>query len=403
MRPSPAAMLPLLLALAALPRAAAAQEPPAVDPIESMPVRFGPLGLAPSIQITNVGIESNVFNEPDHPRSDFTATIAPSLVARLRAGRVVLGYTASSGMVYFRKFHGERSMNGSTDLRADFNLGAIQPFVTGSFVRTRERPNAEIDARAHRSQPAYSAGVTMNLASRTALVLTVRRQDVKYDADERTRSGVALAPALNERITSGDVALRVKVSPFTTVSVVGSVQQDRFVFASDRDADSVRILPTIEFAPEALLNGSFGIGYRRFRTLDPAVPDYAGLLMRAGVGWTLLGVTKVDLALSRDVQYSFEAATPFYVQTITGLTITQALGAGIDVRAVANRQTLAYQAAGDAEGRTDHVDLVGAGTGYRFRGKMRLGINWDYARRRSAESDRQYVSRRLYASLTFGT
>jgi hypothetical protein len=402
-RPHHAATLLLLVALVALPRAAAAQQPPVTDPIESMPIRFGPLGLTPSLQITNVGIDTNVFNEPGTPRQDFTATLVPKLIARLRAGRILLSYSSSSGLVYFKKFRSERAINVSTDVRADFNLGAVQPFVTASFLRTRDRANAEIDVRAHRSQPVYGGGVKLNLASRTALVLSAQRQEIKYDAGEEPFRGVLLSQALNEHADSAEGALQFNVSPFTTFSVVGSVQQDRFTSSPERNADSFRIMPTVEFTPEALLNGSFGIGYRRFRTVDPAVPDYAGLIMRAGVGWTLLGVTRFDLSLSRDVQYSFEPDTPFYVQTITGLTITQALAAGLDIRAVANRQAMAYQAVGTAEGRTDHADTIGAGTGYRFRGNMRLGINWDYARRQSAQSDRQYVARRLYASLTFGS
>ena len=42
-------------------------------------LRLGPFWLNPSIALTNAGIDTNVFNEPDshNPKSDFTFTITP--------------------------------------------------------------------------------------------------------------------------------------------------------------------------------------------------------------------------------------------------------------------------------------------------------------------------------------
>ena len=72
--------------------ASAQTQAPAQEPIESMPIHAGPFGLRPSLSITSVGSDSNVFNVADEPQDDFTATIVPRIVARFRAGRLMFSY-----------------------------------------------------------------------------------------------------------------------------------------------------------------------------------------------------------------------------------------------------------------------------------------------------------------------
>ena len=95
--------------------------------VEVMPIHFGPLGLRPSVSITNIGNDSNVFNDADHPQSDFTATVVPRLVARVHGGRLLLSYGGATDIVYFKKFTSERSINSTTDLKLDADLGRLQP------------------------------------------------------------------------------------------------------------------------------------------------------------------------------------------------------------------------------------------------------------------------------------
>ena len=50
-----------------------------VDPLDSMPIRLGPIGLNPTLAITNFGIDDNVFNDASDPQRDFTMTVTPRL------------------------------------------------------------------------------------------------------------------------------------------------------------------------------------------------------------------------------------------------------------------------------------------------------------------------------------
>src|SRR3989442_3497896 len=81
------------------------------DPASEAPMRLGPLTLTPSVSLTNFGIDSNVFNEVDNPKRDFTATLSPSTEARLRLGRAPVIANGGVDFVYFSQYASQRSLN----------------------------------------------------------------------------------------------------------------------------------------------------------------------------------------------------------------------------------------------------------------------------------------------------
>lgn len=399
-RPIVVALLICAGCVCALPARAQTQAPEA---IETMPIHIGPLGLRPSLSMTNVGTDSNVFNDAENPQDDFTATVVPRLVARVRGARFLLSYGSTADMVYFKKFTSERSINASTDVRLDANLGRLQPYLSAGWVDTKDRLNAEVDVRTRRTQRTLGAGLRMLLASRTAVVVSARRFTMDFDEGAQFR-GIDLTRTLNSRTDSVDASLQLLLSPLTTFSMTTSFQRDRFDAAPERDSDTLRLLPALQFDPTSLIRGTLAVGYRRFRPLTPELPDYSGLLVQAGLGYTMLSRTRFDLDLTRDVQYSFEDLAPYYLSTGGRATVTHQLVGPFDLQAFGGRQTLAYRqrlVPGDA--RRDRVNTYGVGAGYRLRDNLRLGVTWETNRRKSALDDRRYERRRLYASLTYGS
>src|SRR5262245_39742907 len=88
--------------------AAGAQTPPAE---ERPPFQIGPVGVRPRLVITNLGVDNNVFNESENPKSDFTFTTSPELVLSLDPGRVKLTSTAGTDLVYYKEYTSERSVS----------------------------------------------------------------------------------------------------------------------------------------------------------------------------------------------------------------------------------------------------------------------------------------------------
>jgi hypothetical protein len=395
-------VLPLAVCASLVASAAAAQTPPA-EAIESMPIHAGPVGLRPSLLITSAGSDSNVFNTAERPEQDLTATIVPRIVARVRAGRLMFSYGGASDLVYFKELKDEQSVNFASDARLEGNLGHLQPYVSTGWVSSKERMNAELDARVPRTQRTISGGTRIVVASRTTLVANVRRFDLDFDDGTEFR-GADLAHNLNSRADSVEGGVQLALTPLTTLNMTASWQRDRFDSAPERNSNTIRITPALQFDPTSLIRGTVSIGYRRFDTLDPNLPDYRGVVAQVSAGYTLLERTKFDLDVARDVQYSYEDLEPYYLSAGARLTVTHQLVGRFDVQAFGGRQSLGYrgtQAGGET--RTDRVETLGAGVGYRVHPQYRVGFTWEENRRRSDLRDRRYDRRRLFASLTYGT
>ncbi len=151
-------------------RGAGAQTYPAPpDPVENARVRMGPVALRPTLIIRDVGVDSNVFNESGTPQEDFGAIIGGKLDVGLRLNRMVATYTSTYEYMYFQKFESERGSNRGSEARVDFLLGRLRPHVFGSVLDSHERPNNEIDARAHRRQTGYGAGFGLLMFAHTSL------------------------------------------------------------------------------------------------------------------------------------------------------------------------------------------------------------------------------------------
>ena len=73
-------------------------------------VRVGRLYLNPTIALTNLGWDTNVFNEPDQsvPKRDFTLTVTPQTDLWLRMGRSWATGNVRSDLVWYQTFDSER-------------------------------------------------------------------------------------------------------------------------------------------------------------------------------------------------------------------------------------------------------------------------------------------------------
>jgi hypothetical protein len=77
-----------------------------------------------------------------------------------------------------------------------------------------------------------------------------------------------------------------------------------------RDADSWRVMPGVEFAPQALIKGSAYVGHRKFTPLLPRVlPEFSGVVADLGLSYTLLGSTVFGVSYRRDLTYSYSSGS----------------------------------------------------------------------------------------------
>jgi hypothetical protein len=374
----------------------------------------GPFAVTPSISLTNLGVDFNVFNEWQNPRSDFTGTITPAADAWLRLGPARLNLKLSGSYLYFAQYADQRSFGTTDSARVELSLLHLRPWMEGSFLSARDRPGYEIDLRLRRTETAVSGGVDLLVSKRTTLGASLKQTRTNYEAGG-TFLGFSMRDAFNRTTTVGTASFRYVLTPLTTLVMAADVVQERFEFSSTRDSDGFRVVPGVEFSASALINGSARVGFRRLRMLTAGMPDYTGPVAAVDLGYTLMGITRFAVQVKRDVEYSYDPGQPYYLLTgVTG-TVTQAVGGPWSVEARAGIQHLAYQtvdrsglavvALTDLQALADRVDVVrsyGGGVGYKLGLSTRLGVNVDYYARRSEFDARQYQGLRVGSSVTYG-
>lgn len=386
------------------PSFARAQSLPSGDP-EHARIHLGALALNPRVNIRDLGVDTNVYNEAADQTRDVTASFGPSLDSWLRAGRASLSGTSELDWHYFEHASSQRAFDASQAGRLDVDLGYIVPYVAGAIQQTSERPNLEIDARIGRRVDGGTAGFMARTGSKLTLGLEQQRQSVQFD--DGIFRDVDVATALDRREVNTTLDARYAVTPLTTLVFKAVAGRDRFDHSPDRDTDSIAFLPGIEFKPLALVSGTASVGYRRFDPRSPDALPFHGVVADVNLRYVLRDFTRIELGVTRNPDFSAEDADPYFVASGVSLTVTQELGGGWDVVGRAAGTELAYRgfidpASGTSSARQDHVDIVGAGIGRRLGNGVRIGIDVNRAQRRSAISDYDYKGTRIGGSITYG-
>jgi len=394
-----------LLPLAAVGAFAQAGDPGA--PPTNVRLRLGPLYLNPTIGLTGAGVDDNVFNEPGAiAKSDYTATLSPAAELWMRFGSTWINGTLREDLIYYQKYASERSANGSVKVNwlIPLNRLTLNPGV--SYLLTRARPGFEIDARAQRTEIDYNGLIELRVASKTFVGVRADRRITDFAEDARYR-GTDLQTELNRTGTSVAVTVRHQATPLTGITFDVSREQDRFEFEPDRDSDSTQITVGVKFDPAALIKGAATFGYRDFKPVSGAVPEYQGTTALVDLSYIVLGTTKFTVTAARDVQYSFDVDQPYYLQTGVTASIAQQLFGPLDIVGRIGAQRLDYRnragaVAAPAE-RVDHITIYGLGIGYHLGHDTRLGFNVDQQKRTSPIDARQYKGLVYGFAVTYGS
>lgn len=367
-------------------------------------IRVGPLGLTPRISLRNFGVDTNVLHSDDTSRKDFMATFVPELDSWMRVGRLRVAGISTAEWTYFGRTTTERSVGRGSSGMAELQLSHFSPYGGASYLRTEQSPSLEIVSRVPQTTTSSSLGVSTTLFP--LLRLDVEGVHTSYGVQEVTPETVQYATALNRRVTNVTVSGNYELTPLTTLVVRSGVQRDRFDLSPLRNSDSFMVTPGLEFKPFALISGRAFIGYRRFSALDPSVPDYSGMTAEVNTTYIAREMTRVMVAIRRDLQYSYEITQPYYIATTADFTVTQMLGPGWDVVGRAGRGRMAYRNVGGSDtaaGRKDGMANWGVGLGRHLTSGVRVGFDVDYQRRVSVIDGREFHGFRLGGSVTYGS
>jgi hypothetical protein len=272
----------------------------------------------------------------------------------------------------------------------------------GSYTNTHDRPGFEIDSRSRAATNKVALGTALRVSANTSIVLTGSRTITAFDQNA-TYLGATLAQELNRQSDLEQLQFRYQLTKLTTLVVNSDAIQDRFEFAKNRNADSLRFMPGFEFKPFALISGSVAVGFRHFNGLNEELPDYNGVVASVNARYARTA-TLVRLRLDRDLNFSYQDATPYYTANSAELELTQRLTQTWDVVGKGVFQELAYRQLRPLPtvGSTETGRGAGFGVGYWVGQTLRLSVEAMYSARRSGETARQYDGLRVGASVSYG-
>jgi hypothetical protein len=388
---------------------AAPVEAQIIAPREAAQIEFGSLGLYPSLQILDAGIDDNVFNDPSTPQRDYTLTVASRALGVLRLGSNELLFQVGNDYVWFRELTSERSSNEQYAVRFNLSASRFKPYVGAEHIRTRVRRSPEIDARARRVDRAVLGGMAFEVSPRTALTASVRLDDTDYKEGERFRN-VALDDALNRSGRSADAGVRYAITPLTTLSVTAGYEEQRFKESHIRDLKRYTVGPTLEFAPEAAIRGRVIMALERFKPDDAALAERTGVAYQALLNWSLYGRTSFDVGTGRNISYSYQDTEPYYLLTNVRMLVSHPLPGRFELYAGYDWDHMAYSWRRDAEAalakpdRVDRLTSANGGIGMRLGREFRIRVGIEKTRRRSVEDPLQNFRRtRILSSVTVGS
>ena len=150
----------ILLAVLGVTPASAQTEPPPPEP-SRLRLRIGQLTINPTIGLTNIGFDQNVFNEPDslNPKADFTFTVTPAVDLRYRLLRTQLIANVREDLVWYQTYSSERAANNATTVNWFIPFNRVSFKLNGRYADLRDRPGFEIDARSQRTEIEYGGAV----------------------------------------------------------------------------------------------------------------------------------------------------------------------------------------------------------------------------------------------------
>lgn len=358
--------------------------------------------MNPRLGVRDVGLDTNVFNSPILPQRDFTFTVIPGVEIFLRTGKGLLTVDGELQSVRFSTFRNESSLNSSAKGQYEFRFNRMRPYVSVRTLNTRERPGFEIDARARHYETDFHAGTDLRVAPKSTVRVDVRRLDYTF-AGDAVFFGRPLRQELNRTLSAIDLGWRQRLTALTTFVTRVTQESERFTFEDVRNSNSLRVNSGFELGRFALIRGSAFLGYRKLRpAAGGEIPEFTGVTADVNVSYNLPTQTRLSAVIDRDVQYSYERETPFYVQTGWTALLTQRVIGKWDVQLQGGRDRLSYEALHAENRRRDFVGRFGGGIGYSLSDSVRAAFNVNSFYRSSVLRSREYGGIRSGVSVTYG-
>ena len=407
----------LILSLSAT---AAAQDLAPVDGSPSEPAgqppglwRLGPAYFTPSLRITSLGVDTNVFYTATARRTDFIAHGGPGLemVVPLH-GDLKLRADGTIAYLYFARTESQRRLTGSGFGRLAYEGERLHTGAEYDYDRSFTRLGYEVDRRVDEETQRAQADLRYRLGARFAVGLRATGTRVNV-AEDQPFFGADPRTNLNRDTYLGLAALSYDLTPKTSFLVAADYQADRFDITGGRDTDSNRFGGGIAIASTSYFSGRALAGARSVRVLALPGQDRVVPYINVDLTYHFGPRTRLTAHALRDVGFTAFSVAEGDLPTLTtrtyGLRLEKGLWSRLDVRMHGTFNELDTDAPVLIETpdgpqtvrRDDRAFEAGADLGYAFWNRLRIGLSAVWSERRSPIADLGVEGLLLGATVNF--
>jgi hypothetical protein len=291
-------------------------------------VRWGPIRARPSVGVSNLGKDDNVFfaTGPEEPKSDYRVTVGGGLDGLVLFGdRAFLTFDERLSYTLYDKYgsattttdsNGNPIKRPSQDFhnqvltsRVTFPFSGWGVFADLDFIQTEIRPSSEFDSRVKQQVERAGAGFIVELGWRSYAEFERSRSDWSYD--EHDRPGTAAKLDRNEQ--SSALRVNYRLTGMTRLTLETELVEYSFDKDILRDSTQLQILPGFTFGEDSRLSGALGIGYSQFDMRDPRLDDFDSTIGAGSFRYRLGSGTTLRLDGGREVGFAVFELNTFYL------------------------------------------------------------------------------------------
>ena len=285
--------------------------------------------------------------------ADIISILGANTDARARVRRIGLTANGTADYVHYSRLRSERGANAGAELRADLLFYRFAPYMSASYMNSRQRGHQEIDTRPRNQQSTFAVGGIVRLGVKTDIDLSVKRSRTDYE-NNATIDGVNLSEALNRESDQVSLSIRREVTALTRLTVSGEMNRDQFSVSSDRDSDSIRL--TSGFESSGVIRGHARAGVQVRKPRDPSIAEARGFFVSVGTAATVRDRLEIGLNADRDLMPSYRLNIAYYESYGYEGTISYALRSSLRLSALFSRRHADYRS---GIGLPSATDLAG--------------------------------------------
>jgi hypothetical protein len=378
---------------------------PLARPWSTARINIKGIYFSPTFELRDVGVDDNVFNDEENPKSDITGTLGMRSLVGIHFGEgLVFQVEQANDYHYYRRYRSERSVDNALNFVLELRTAFFRPWVRWTKTKTSQRSGYEIDERAEKRTPTFDFGGDINAFFRLGISGAAKRTRVRFK-DTEVYDGQNLSEALDQTDTAYQGFVRYQLTEFTDVLAGMDYTRDRFEKSPIRNNDSYYYYAGIRTKEGAVFTGNATAGWREQRHNDPAVPGFKGVT--ASVDLALRPSERVQLQANggRDLGYSYLIEYPYIIDSGVGGEMTIRLAEHFDTILSGRSRWLDYDetVTGESKPYTERTVVLGAGAGYFIGGTdgTRIGFLVEQWRRTSPVDGRSFRDTRISSNYRF--